>query len=42
MLNTTPANKNVLSFLRNLNPVAAFAAITILVLMALLILSLIK
>lgn len=40
MLNTSPANKGIVSFVRN-NPVTAFAAITIVVLMALLLLSLI-
>jgi len=40
MLNTTPSNKNILSFLRKLNPVAAFAAVIIVVLAALLLLSL--
>jgi hypothetical protein len=39
MLNTSSSNKNIVNFLRN-NPVAAFAVFTIMVLMALLILSL--
>jgi hypothetical protein len=39
MLNTSSSNKNIVNFVRN-NPVAAFATVTIVVLMALLLLSL--
>jgi hypothetical protein len=41
MIKTTSSNKTVVSFVRN-NPVTAFAGATIVVLMALLLLSLIR
>lgn len=40
MVKSTSSNKNVVNFLRN-NPVSAFAGVTVVVLMALLLLTLI-